>query len=186
MATCIETAHLCGIMASELGLDVTTAHRSALMHDIGKVLWAETEAVGSHAVSGAAFAAAHGEVPEIVHPIAAHHGDEKPSTPLAHLVAAADALSGARPGARTETAESFTQRVDEIGQICADFRKRGVSNYYVIQGGREVRVVVDPKRVDDAASARLSNDVAQRIEEECVYPDNQSYGDARHNFISYS
>ena len=117
----IETAHLCGMMATELGLDLKTAYRSALMHDIGKVLWAETEAVGSHAVSGAAFAKAHGETPEIVHPIAAHHGDEKPSTALAHLVAAGDALSGARPGARTETAESYTQRVDEIGRICDEF-----------------------------------------------------------------
>ena len=140
------------------------------MHDIGKVLWAETEAVGSHAVSGAAFATAHGEIPEIVHPIAAHHGDEKPSTPLAHLVAAADALSGARPGARTETAESYTQRVDEITRICDEFRGRGISQSYVIQGGREVRVVVNPQRVDDLSAARLSTDVANRIEEECVYP----------------
>ena len=123
----IETAHLCGLMASELGLDLKTAYRSALMHDIGKVLWAETEAVGSHAVSGAAFATAHGETPEIVHPIAAHHGDEKPSTALAHLVAAGDALSGARPGARTETAETYTQRVEEITHICDEFRGRGIS-----------------------------------------------------------
>ncbi len=166
----IETAHLCGLMASEIGLDLKTSHRSALMHDIGKVLWAETEAVGSHAVSGAAFATAHGELPEIVHPIAAHHGDEKPSTPLAHLVAAADALSGARPGARTETAETYTERVDEIGRICDEFRSRGISQSYVIQGGREVRVVVNPQRVDDQAAARLSTDVANRIEDECVYP----------------
>ena len=136
-------------MATELKMDLKTAYRSALMHDIGKVLWAETEAVGSHAVSGAAFAKAHGEIPEIVHPIAAHHGDEKPSTPLAHLVAAADALSGARPGARTETAESYTQRVEEITSICDSFRGRGISQSYVIQGGREVRVVVNPQRVDD-------------------------------------
>ena len=166
----IETAHLCGLMASEIGLDLKTSYRSALMHDIGKVLWAETEAVGSHAVSGAAFATAHGELPEIVHPIAAHHGDEKPSTPLAHLVAAADALSGARPGARTETAETYTQRVEEIGRICDEFRGRGISQSYVIQGGREVRVVVNPQRVDDQAAARLSTDVANRIEDECVYP----------------
>ena len=166
----IETAHLCGMMATEMGIDLRTSYRSALMHDIGKVLWAETEAVGSHAVSGAAFATAHGETPEIVHPIAAHHGDEKPSTPLAHLVAAADALSGARPGARTETAESYTQRVEEIGRICDEFRGRGISQSYVIQGGREVRVVVNPQRVDDQAAARLSTDVASRIEDECIYP----------------
>lgn len=166
----IETAHLCGMMAMEMGLDLKTSYRSALMHDIGKVLWAETEAVGSHAVSGAAFASAHGEKPEIVHPIAAHHGDEKPSTPLAHLVAAADALSGARPGARTETAESYTQRVEEIDRICGEFRGRGISRSYVIQGGREVRVLVNPQRVDDHSAARLSADVAARIEDECVYP----------------
>lgn len=166
----IETAHLCGIMAEDLGLDRRTAYRSALMHDIGKVLWAETEATGSHAVSGAAFATAHGESPEIVHPIAAHHNDEKPSTPLAHLVAAADALSGARPGARRETIESYTRRVDEVEAICADFKPRGIKSAYVISGGREVRVIVDPRRVDDLAAARLSMDIARRIEDDCIYP----------------
>ncbi len=166
----IETAHLCGMMASDMGLDIRTAHRAALMHDIGKVLWAETEAVGSHAVSGAAFATAHGEAPEIVHPIAAHHNDEKPSSPLAHLVAAADALSGARPGARRETVESYSQRVEDVQTICADFKPRGIRNTYVISGGREVRVVVDPRRVDDLAAARLANDIAYRIEDECIYP----------------
>lgn len=166
----IETAHLCGIMADDLGLDIRTAHRSALMHDIGKVLWAETEAVGSHAVSGAAFATAHGEPPEIVHPIAAHHNDEKPSSPLAHLVAAADALSGARPGARRETIETYSQRVEEVQGICEDFKPRGIRNTYVISGGREVRVLVDPRRVDDLAAARLATDIAYRIEDECIYP----------------
>jgi len=166
----IETAHLCGMMASDLGLDIRVAHRSALMHDIGKVLWAETEAVGSHAVSGAAFATAHGEPPEIVHPIAAHHNDEKPSSPLAHLVAAADALSGARPGARRETIESYSQRVEDVQTICADFKPRGIRNTYVISGGREVRVLVDPRRVDDLAASRLANDIAFRIEDECIYP----------------
>ncbi len=166
----IETAHLCGMMAEELGLEIRSAQRSALLHDIGKVLWAETEAVGSHAVSGATFAREHGEVPEIVHPIAAHHNDEKPSTPLAHLVAAADALSGARPGARRETVEAYTRRVDDIEAICADFKQKGVRRAYVIQGGREVRVHVDPRRIDDLAATRLSTDVARRIEEECIYP----------------
>ena len=166
----LETAHLCGLMAEELGLHIRSAHRSALLHDIGKVLWAETEAVGSHAVSGATFAKAHGEAPEIVHPIAAHHNDEKPSTPLAHLVAAADALSGARPGARRETLEAYTRRVDDIEAICADFKQKGVKRAYVIQGGREVRVHVDPRRVDDLAATRLSTDVARRIEEDCIYP----------------
>lgn len=166
----IETAHLCGMMANEMGLNIHMAHRSALMHDIGKVLWAETEACGSHAVSGAAFATERGEDPDIVHPIAAHHNDEKPSTPLAHLVAAADALSGARPGARRETLESYTQRVDDIEAICEKFRNRGVKRAYVIQGGREVRLEVSPRRVDDGAAIRLAGDIAQQIEEECIYP----------------
>jgi ribonuclease Y len=166
----IETAHLCGMMAEEMGLDIRAAHRAALLHDIGKVLWAETEACGSHAVSGAAFAAERGEDPDIVHPIAAHHNDEKPSSPLAHLVAAADALSGARPGARRETLESYTQRVDDIEAICEKFRDRGVKRAYVIQGGREVRLEVTPRRVDDQAAIRLAGDIARSIEEECIYP----------------
>ena len=164
----IETAHICGMMAQDLGIDLRLARRAGLLHDIGKVLWAETEAVGSHAVSGAAFAAAHGERPEVVHPIAAHHGDEKPSTALAHLVAAADALSGARPGARRETVESYTQRVDDLQRICGDFAE--IRKSFVMQGGREVRIEVDPRRTDDVGSVRLSDEVARRIEEECVYP----------------
>ncbi|MCB9547315.1 MAG: DUF3552 domain-containing protein [Myxococcales bacterium] len=164
----IETAHLCGVMAQELGLPILLARRAALLHDIGKVLWEETEAVGSHAVSGATFARAHGEDPDVVHPIAAHHNDEKPSTPLAHLVAAADALSGARPGARRETLEAYKQRVDDLERISADYPE--VRRAYVIQGGRELQLIVDPQRVDDLSAIHLSEDVAGRIEEECVYP----------------
>lgn len=164
----IETAHLCGIMAADLGLDIRLAHRAALLHDIGKVLWSETEAVGSHAVSGAAFAREHGEPPEVVHPIAAHHADEKPSTPLAHLVAAADALSGARPGARRETLEAYGQRVDDLQNICSTFPT--IKQSYVIQGGREVRVQVDPRQVDDLGAVQLSMEIARRIEDEMVYP----------------
>lgn len=164
----IESAQLCAMMAEELGLDVVAARRAGLLHDIGKVLWAETEAVGSHAVSGAAFATDRGEIPEIVHPIAAHHNDEKPSSALAHLVAAADALSGARPGARRETMETYKQRVEDLERISNDFKS--VKKSYVIQGGRELRIVVDPKQVDDLEAVRLSNAVAERIEDECVYP----------------
>ena len=132
--------------------------------------WAETEAIGSHAVSGANFAREHGETPDIVHPIAAHHNDEIPSTPLAHLVAAADALSGARPGARRETLESYTKRVDEIEDIVDRFRGRGIQRCYVIQGGREVRIEVNPRQVDDHAASRIAADIAGTIEEECIYP----------------
>lgn len=164
----IECAFLCGMLADDLGMDVIEARRAALMHDIGKVLWAETEATGSHAVSGAAFAAAHGEKPEIVHPIAAHHDDEKPSTPLALIVKAADALSGARPGARRETLEHFTSRVDDLERIAGDFD--AVEKSYVIQGGRELRCFVNPHRVSDVDAARISGDIAARIEDEMAYP----------------
>jgi ribonuclease Y len=164
----IESAQLCAMMAQELGLPLQEARRAALLHDIGKVLWAETEAVGSHAVSGAAFATDRGEIPEIVHPIAAHHNDEKPSTALAHLVAAADALSGARPGARRETIETYKQRVEDLERISSDFKS--VKKAYVIQGGRELRIVVDPAQVTDIEAVQLSNAVAERIEDECVYP----------------
>ena len=167
-AHAIETAYLCGMMAEDLGVSVVAARRSALIHDIGKVLWAETEAVGSHAVSGAAFARAHGESPEIVHPIAAHHNDEKPETVLAHLVAAADALSGARPGARRATEEAYSMRVEDLERICQTFR--GIESSFVIQGGRELRIVVDQVRLSDRDAARLSEEVAARIEDELTYP----------------
>ena len=164
----IETAHLCGMLAQDLGLPIEMARRSALIHDIGKVLWQETEAVGSHAVSGAAFARDRGEIPEVVHPIAAHHNDEKPSTALAHLVAASDALSGARPGARRETLEAYKQRVEDLERISNSFGE--IRKSYVIQGGRELQVIVDPQRLDDLGAMQLSEDIAGRIEEECVYP----------------
>jgi ribonuclease Y len=143
-AHAIESAYLCGMIAEDLGVDAVAARRSALIHDIGKVLWAETEAVGSHAVSGAAFARAHGEPPEIVHPIAAHHNDEKPDSVLAYIVAAADALSGARPGARRATEEAYSMRVEDLERICQSFR--GIESHFVIQGGRELRIVVDQGR----------------------------------------
>jgi ribonuclease Y len=167
-AHAIETAYLCGMMAEDLGVDARAARRSALIHDIGKVLWAETEAVGSHAVSGAAFARAHGESPEIVHPIAAHHNDEKPDSVLAHIVAAADALSGARPGARRATEEAYSMRIEDLERICLSIR--GIDSHFVIQGGRELRIVVDQERVDDAGAIRLSTEVAGRIEDELTYP----------------
>jgi ribonuclease Y len=167
-AHAIETAYLCGMMAEDLKVDPVAARRAALIHDIGKVLYAETEAVGSHAVSGAAFARAHGEPPEIVHPIAAHHNDEKPDSVLAHIVAAADALSGGGPGARRATEEAYSMRVEDLERICESFR--GIESHFVIQGGRELRIVVDQTRLSDRDAARLSEDVAGRIEEELTYP----------------
>jgi ribonuclease Y len=164
----IESAQIASMLAEEVGLDPMMARRATLLHDIGKVLWEETEAVGSHAVSGAAFAKDHGEIPEIVHPIAAHHNDEAPKTPLAFLVIAADTLSGARPGARTETAESFSQHVEMLDQLCLEYD--GLKGHLVIQGGRELRMFLDPKRYDDQAAALLAQNLATKIEDESVYP----------------
>lgn len=164
----IESAELCGLIAKEVGIDPTLARRATLLHDIGKVLWAETEAVGSHAVSGAAFAREHGEPPEVIHPIAAHHHDEAPSSALSFLVIAADTLSGARPGARRETSEAFSQHVEQLEAICADVK--GVQSYMVIQGGREVRLQVDHRQRDDRQVARLTQELAELIEESCVFP----------------
>jgi ribonuclease Y len=164
----IESAQLASMLAEELGMNPVMARRATLLHDIGKVLWEETEAAGSHAVSGAAFAKDHGEIPEIVHPIAAHHNDEAPKTPLAFLVIAADTLSGARPGARTETAESFSQHVEMLDKLCLEYD--GVKGHLIIQGGRELRMFLDPKRYDDQAAAALTQVLASKIEDESVYP----------------
>ena len=164
----IEAAELCGMMAEELKMDVQLAKRATLLHDIGKVLWAETEAAGSHAVSGAVFARDHGEIPEIVHPIGAHHHDEIPSSPLAYLVIAADTLSGARPGARRETSEAFSQHVSQLNELCGELS--GIRQHMVIQGGREVRLQVYPQKYDDYALTELTEDVAATIEDQCVFP----------------
>ena len=157
------------MMAEEMGLDIITARRAALMHDIGKVLWAETEAVGSHAVSGAAFAAAHGETPEIVHPIAAHHADEKPSTPLAPRRGSRrpEWCTTRRPSRNPGSLHTASRR---YRSDLRRFSEQGIQRSYVIQGGREVRIEVDPRRVNDQAAARLSTDIARDIEETCVYP----------------
>jgi len=162
----IEAAFVCGAMAAELGLNVKQARRAALLHDIGKVLDASAE--GSHAVIGADFAKKYGESPDIVHAIRAHHDDEKPESVLAHLVAAADALSGARPGARKAMMESYVSRLTDIEQIVNSFE--GVSKSYAISGGREVRVFVENDRVTDEQTVMLSRDIAKKIEEEMSYP----------------
>lgn len=162
----IEAAFICGAMASEMGLNVKQARRAGLLHDIGKVLDASAE--GSHAVIGADFAKKYGEPPDIVHAIRAHHDDEKPESVLAHLVAAADALSGARPGARKAMMESYVSRLTDIEQIVNSFD--GVSRSYAISGGREVRVFVENENVTDEETVMLSRDIAKKIEEEMSYP----------------
>lgn len=164
----VETAHLASLLAAGLGVDPRAAKRAGLLHDIGKILWDESETMGSHALSGAACAAQYGEAPEIVHAIAAHHGDEVANTPLDFIVAAADALSGGRPGARRETVEAYTRRCEEIMQICESFAS--IRKSYVIQGGREVRIEVDPRRVSDQEADQMANEIAQRISDEMNFP----------------
>lgn len=162
----IEAAFICGTMASELGLNVKQARRAALLHDIGKVIDASAE--GSHAVIGADFARKYGEAPDIVHAIRAHHDDEKPESVLAHLVAASDALSGARPGARKAMMESYVSRLTDIEQIVNSFE--GVTRSYAISGGREIRVFVENERVNDEQTVILARDIAKKIESEMSYP----------------
>lgn len=162
----LEAAFICGSMAAEMGLNVKQARRAGLLHDIGKVLDASAE--GSHAVTGADFAKKYGESPDIVHAIRAHHDDEKPESVLAHLVAAGDALSGARPGARKSMMESYVSRLTDIEQIVNSFE--GVSRSYAISGGREVRVFVENNVIDDESTVMLSRDIAKKIENEMSYP----------------
>ncbi len=162
----IEVAFLCGMMASELGMNVKQAKRAGLLHDIGKAVSHEME--GSHAVNGGDLARKHGETPEIVHAIAAHHEDEKPETVLAILTQASDALSGARPGARRETLETYVKRLRELEQIGTSFD--GVTGCFAIQAGREIRVMVSSDQVSDDYSHVLAKDIANKIEQEMTYP----------------
>lgn len=162
----LEVAFLCGIMASELGINVKQAKRAGLLHDLGKSVDHEIE--GSHAVIGAELARKYGESPKIVHAIMAHHEDEKPSTVLAVLVQAADALSGARPGARREMMETYVKRLEDLERIACSFV--GVTNSFAIQAGREIRVMVSSDDVTDEGAVVLAKDVAKKIEAEMTYP----------------
>ncbi len=162
----LEVSFLCGIMAAELGVDIKQAKRAGLLHDIGKALDHEIE--GSHAMIGGDFARKHGETPEIVHAIAAHHEEEKPETILAVLVQAADALSGARPGARREMLETYVKRLDDLERIGTSFK--GVLSCYAIQAGREIRVMVSSEIVSDDQSHVVAKDIARKIEAEMTYP----------------
>ncbi len=162
----LEVAFLCGIMASELGVNVKQAKRAGLLHDLGKAVDHEVE--GSHAVIGADLARKYGESPKIVHAIMAHHEDEKPNTVLAVLVQAADALSGARPGARREMMETYVKRLDDLERIATSFT--GVNNSFAIQAGREIRVMVSSDEVTDERAVVLAKDIAKKIEAEMTYP----------------
>ncbi|WP_298039236.1 ribonuclease Y [uncultured Desulfuromonas sp.] len=162
----LEVAFLCGIMASELGINVKQAKRAGLLHDIGKAVDHEVE--GSHAVIGADLARKYGEAPKVVHALAAHHEDEKPETILAVLVQAADALSGARPGARREMLETYVKRLGDLERIGTSFN--GVTSCFAIQAGREIRVMVSSESISDAQSHVLAKDIARKVEDEMTYP----------------
>lgn len=162
----IEAAFICGMMASELGLNEKQARRAALLHDIGKAVDHEVE--GSHAIIGAELARKYGESPKIVNAIAAHHEDVKAETILAPLVDAADALSGARPGARREMMESYVRRLEDLERITNSFK--GVEKSYAVQAGREIRIMVQHEIVSDDEAARMAREIARKIENEMTYP----------------
>ena len=162
----IEVAFIAGMFAAEMGEDIKLAKRAGLLHDIGKVI--DHEAEGSHAVVGAEFAKKHGEEESVWHAIGAHHEDYPMETVLDVIVQTADALSGARPGARREALENYTKRIEELEKISTSFN--GVEKAFAIQAGREVRIVVENNKVNDEAALLLSKDIAKKIEDEMTYP----------------
>ncbi len=162
----LEVSALCGMMAAELGMDIKKAKRAGLLHDIGKAVDHEIE--GSHAVIGADIAKKYNENKDIIHAIAAHHEDVRPSTALAVLVQAADSLSGARPGARKELLENYVKRLEDLENIATSFE--GVAKAYAIQAGREIRVMVNSENVDDDTTYVLCKDISDKIEKNMTYP----------------
>ncbi len=162
----IEVAHLAGVMANELGVDVQLAKRAGLLHDIGKAVDFEIE--GTHMQIGADLAKKYKENAHVVNAILAHHGDTEAKTIEAVLVAAADSISGARPGARRETTTNYIKRLQQLEEISSGFK--GVEKSYAIQAGREVRVMVKPEQVDDSQTLFLAKEIAKKIEQEMEYP----------------
>ncbi len=162
----VEVGYFCGIMASELGFNANLAKRMGLLHDIGKAMDHEVE--GSHAIIGSKAAQKYGETPEVVHAIAAHHEDVPPESVYDVLVQAADALSGARPGARKELLENYIKRLEDLENIANEFN--GVANAFAIQAGRELRVMVEGDTISDENAVILSRDIAKKIEEQLTFP----------------
>ncbi len=162
----IEVAHISGLIAAELGVDVVTAKRAGLLHDIGKSIDHEVE--GSHVTIGAEIARKYKESADVIHAIEAHHGDVEAHTVIACIVQAADTISASRHGARRENIENYVKRLEKLEEITNSFP--GIANSYAIQAGREIRVMVDPEKVDEDSMVMLARDIAQKIEAELTYP----------------
>jgi ribonuclease Y len=162
----IEVAHLAGMMASELGVDANLARRAGLLHDVGKALSYEIE--GSHVQIGVDVCKKYKESPDVIHAIEAHHGDVETRTVVAALVQAADAISAARPGARSENYENYIKRLEKLEEICTSFD--GVEKSYAIQAGREVRIMVKPEKLNDEKMVIVAREIAKKIENEMNYP----------------
>lgn len=162
----IQVAYLTGIMAAELGLDQTLAKRAGLLHDIGKS--ADFEMDGSHVEVGARLAKKYGEPDVVINAIESHHGDKPSKYVISNLVQAADTLSAARPGARSETLENYIKRIEDLENICKSYE--GVQNCYAMQSGREVRVTVIPDKVDDLQAFKMARDIKDKIQNEMTYP----------------
>ncbi len=162
----IEVAQLCGVLAAELGVDVNLAKRAGLLHDIGKALTSEVE--GSHVQIGVDVCRKAHENPEVIHAIEAHHNDVEPRTAIACIVQAADAISAARPAARSENYESYIKRLEKLEEICKSYK--GVEKCYAVQAGREIRVMVQPDVINDERMVLVARQIAQQIESEMEYP----------------